>query len=277
MSDLVSIIIPCYNQAQFLPETLDSVLAQTYPHWECIIVNDGSPDNTEEIAQKYCKLDERFVYYYKDNSGVSDTRNYGIKKSRGKYILPLDADDKIASTYLENTIGCFNAHPSIKLVYTKVALFGEKNGIWDLPSYDYNLLLKQNHIVCTSLYRREDYNQTNGYNPNMKYGLEDWDFLLSFLQPEDKVICLDEVLFYYRIKNISRNVCIDKKYRETRMQMILNHLDLYEIHITNFLESVNSGIDYKRQYNQIRFSYAYRVACFLLKPFKFLQKCLKKN
>ena len=69
----VSIIIPCYKQAQFLIETLESVLSQTYPHWECIIVNDGSPDNTEEIAQRYCELDNRFIYLAKTNSGLADT------------------------------------------------------------------------------------------------------------------------------------------------------------------------------------------------------------
>ena len=58
---LVSVIVPCYNQAQYLAETLDSVLAQTYPYWECIIVNDGSLDNTEEIAQKYCAKDSTSI------------------------------------------------------------------------------------------------------------------------------------------------------------------------------------------------------------------------
>ena len=67
MNPLVSIIVPCYNQAQYLPETLDSVLAQTYPYWECIIVNDGSPDNTEEIAKHYCEKDNRFKYLFKEN------------------------------------------------------------------------------------------------------------------------------------------------------------------------------------------------------------------
>ena len=75
---LVSIIVPCYNQAQYLPETLDSVLAQTYPYWECIIVNDGSPDNTEEIAKHYCEKDSRFKYVYKENGGLSSARNVSL-------------------------------------------------------------------------------------------------------------------------------------------------------------------------------------------------------
>ena len=93
---IVSIIVPCYNYAALFREALDSVLAQTYDDWECIIVNDGSTDDTEEIALQYCQKDERFIYFYKENGGHSSARNYGIKKSKGEYILPLDPDDKIA-------------------------------------------------------------------------------------------------------------------------------------------------------------------------------------
>ena len=64
-TELVSVIVPCYNYAQFLGEALDSVIAQTYANWECIIINDGSPDNTEEVALKYCEKDTRFKYFYK--------------------------------------------------------------------------------------------------------------------------------------------------------------------------------------------------------------------
>lgn len=89
----ISVIVPCYNQAQFLPETLDSVLAQTHENWECIIVNDGSTDNTEEVALKYCKQDERFVYLSKKNGGLSSARNAGLDVAQGEYIQLLDSDD----------------------------------------------------------------------------------------------------------------------------------------------------------------------------------------
>ena len=78
---LVSIIIPCYNLSQYLPETLDSVLAQTYQSWECIIINDGSIDNTEKITKLYVDKDKRFKYIYQNNQGVSSARNNGIRNS----------------------------------------------------------------------------------------------------------------------------------------------------------------------------------------------------
>lgn len=98
---LVSIIVPCYNQAQYLDEALQSVLDQTYTNWECIIVNDGSPDNTEELANKWVSKDSRFIYLKKENGGLSSARNAGLEVAEGEYIQFLDSDDWIAKTKLE--------------------------------------------------------------------------------------------------------------------------------------------------------------------------------
>lgn len=97
----VSVIIPCFNQAQFLEASLQSVFNQTYTNWECIIVNDGSTDNTEEIAKKWCELDKRFLCFYKENGGLSSARNYGLKKASGNYVQFLDADDLITTEKFE--------------------------------------------------------------------------------------------------------------------------------------------------------------------------------
>lgn len=100
----VSIIIPCYNQDKFINETLLSVYNQTYSNWECIIVNDGSTDKTEEIARSWEIKDSRFKYFYKKNSGVSSTRNFGILKASGIYIQFLDSDDLLDDKKLEFSV-----------------------------------------------------------------------------------------------------------------------------------------------------------------------------
>ncbi|HQE33873.1 MAG TPA: glycosyltransferase family 2 protein, partial [Flavobacterium alvei] len=82
----VSVIVPCYNQAQYLDESLASIYHQTHTNWECLIVNDGSLDHTEEIAQKWKAKDPRFIYIPKENSGVSNARNLGIEKASGEFI-----------------------------------------------------------------------------------------------------------------------------------------------------------------------------------------------
>lgn len=91
----VSIIIPCFNQGHFLNDTLESVYHQSYVNWECIIINDGSTDNTEKIANKWVSTDSRFKYFYKTNGGLSSARNAGLEMVEGAYLLFLDSDDCI--------------------------------------------------------------------------------------------------------------------------------------------------------------------------------------
>ena len=101
MNNKISIIVPCYNQAQYLDECLQSVLEQTYENWECIIVNDGSPDDTEVVAKKWLEKDNRFQYLYKKNGGLSSARNAGIKQAKGVYIQLLDSDDLLQKDKLK--------------------------------------------------------------------------------------------------------------------------------------------------------------------------------
>lgn len=224
---IVSIIVPCYNQGHLLCDALDSVLMQTYIDWECIIVNDGSTDNTESVALAYCEKDARFMYFYQENQGVIASRNNAIRKSNGRYILPLDGDDKIAPTYLEKAVPIVSDNPKVSIVYSLVEQFGEKEGLYFLPEFDLNKMLLDNCIVVTALFRRSDYNNTKGYNPNMENGLEDWDFWLSILELGGTAYRIDEVLFYYRIQNSSRNRSLNPVVDKLKIRMIKNHLKLY--------------------------------------------------
>lgn len=104
MKPLVSIIIPTYNRAYLIRETLQSIIAQTYSHWECIIVDDGSTDNTKEIIDNYLNNDERFCYFKRPEKypkGAGSCRNYGFEKSKGKYIQWIDDDDMISINKIE--------------------------------------------------------------------------------------------------------------------------------------------------------------------------------
>lgn len=228
---LVSIIVPCYNQAQYLSETLQSILDHTYSNWECIIVNDGSPDNTEEIALEWVRKDNRFKYISKENGGVSSARNDGIKQSSGKYILPLDADDLIEKTYLEKAVRILDDHADIGIVYCKASYFGDKSGNWKIPSHSLKQSLFFNTIFCTALFRRSDFDLTNGYNANMIHGYEDWDFWLYLLELGVRVSKIPENLFFYRIRANSRNSSIDwERLIILYNQIILNHNELYKKH-----------------------------------------------
>ena len=101
---MVSIIIPIYKAEKPIRRCLDSVLAQSYTDWECILVDDGSPDASGIICDEYCKNDERFVVIHKANGGVSSARNCGIEKAQGDYITFLDADDWYKEGFLQDMI-----------------------------------------------------------------------------------------------------------------------------------------------------------------------------
>lgn len=98
---IVSIIIPCYKQAHFLPITLASVQAQTLANWECLIVDDGSPDETALLAKQWSANDCRYRYFHKENGGLSSARNHGLQQARGRYIQFLDSDDVILPSKLQ--------------------------------------------------------------------------------------------------------------------------------------------------------------------------------
>ena len=279
-SGMVSIIVPCYNQADYLPETLDSILAQTYTNWECVIVNDGSPDNTDEVVQRYLTQDDRFKYIKQSNKGPAAARNAGIENSFGEFILPLDADDLIAPTYLEKAVTVFSHNADTKLVYSKADIFGQENGPWNLDDYNYDSFIWKNCIFCSAMYKRCDYLKTGGYNVNMTHGLEDWDFFLSLLKKDDVVHCIDETLFHYRVKEKSRTKDYQKQhYDETLLQICKNHPEVYNpfkeriiIYRNELLKKQQELQQMQHMKDSLENSYSYRIGRFLLKPFFPLKK-----
>lgn len=123
---LVSIIIPTFNRSHLLGETLNSVLAQTYINWECIVVDDGSNDNTEELVQSYSKKDQRIKYYHRPQEkpkGASSCRNYGLEKSEGAFIQFLDSDDIISREKLSSQLKLLEKNPLNSIATCKWGTF----------------------------------------------------------------------------------------------------------------------------------------------------------
>lgn len=281
---LVSIIIPAYNCEKYIAETLGSVLAQTYSNWECVIIDDGSTDNTPSIIKEYIHKYSRISYHYQENQGPSVARNNAILHSSGEFILPLDADDLIASTYLEKAINHFQAFPSTKLVYCRAEMFGDINGEWILPKYNYHSFIWNNCIFCTAMYKRTDYDATSGYNPNMVHGLEDWDFWLSLLRENDIVHRIDEILFRYRIRKGSRNNTFLQNYSEDALiQVYKNHRDTYEPFMPDYQSRIILNMNLASELNsqeeelvRIQTTKAYRVGKIILEPLSWLKSKLQK-
>lgn len=269
---LISIIVPCYNQSMYMRETLDCLKKQTYQNWECVIVNDGSTDNTLEIAKEYVANDHRYILVDKPNGGLADARNAGIKASHGPYILPLDSDDLIDPSYTEKAIAYLEHHPEIVLVYCRARFFGDRDDEWILPTFDYDLLLHRNHIFCSCIYRRSDYDKTSGYNPNMKYGWEDWDFLLSLLDKDSKVHKIPEVLFFYRIhgKSMITTTHNHKEYLYNRL--IANHIEIYYSSLHKIITSEQEINLWKSKYHSLCSSRSYKLGNLILRPLRYFKK-----
>ena len=123
---LVSIIIPTFNRANLIVETLDSVLLQTYQHWECIIIDDGSTDNTEYIVGNYLKKDSRFRYYHRPKNrlkGGNAARNYGFELCKGEYVNWFDSDDVMDPDFIKFKILKFKKEKETDAVISKTAMF----------------------------------------------------------------------------------------------------------------------------------------------------------
>jgi glycosyltransferase involved in cell wall biosynthesis len=223
----VSVVIPCYNQGQYLKEAVESVLNQFFQDFEIIIVNDGSTEPlTNEVLSQYGSDVIRVIHT--QNQGLSSARNNGIRLARGEYILPLDADDKIGREYLEQAVPILENNLDIGIVYCEAAFFGERSGLWCLPEYSVEKILCHNIVFCSALFRKCQWEEVGGYNINMVYGWEDWDFWLSIIELGLKVYRIPSVLFYYRVSKTSmtRSINPEKEFY-IRLHTQINHKNLY--------------------------------------------------
>jgi len=178
---LVSIIIPCYNQAHFLPEAIESALAQTYQKTEIVAVDDGSGDNPMEVVARYPGV----KYLRQENQGLAGARNTGFRASSGEYVLFLDADDRLTPTAVEAHLSCFTEHPEVGFVVgdiDHIALDGSYAGSprWPvLEANQYEELLKVNHVANTIavMFRRSVIERVGGFKPFCSPA-EDYELLL---------------------------------------------------------------------------------------------------
>jgi FkbM family methyltransferase len=197
---LVSIIIPCYNHATLLREAVESVASQTYQNWECIIVNDGSSDDTSNFANYLIQLypQKSISLIDKLNTGPADSRNVGVQQSSGKFILFLDADDKLHPKFLEECAAILLAKPQVGFVYTDMQHFGANCDFVTHGDFDANRFLRDNQAPATSLFRREIYEQVGGLKKVMKLGCEDWEFWVSAYEKGWLGDRLPKPYLYYR-------------------------------------------------------------------------------
>lgn len=268
----VSIIVPCYNQAHYLDESLQSLLDQTYTNWECILVNDGSPDATEEIAKQWEARDSRFVYLYKENGGVSSARNLGIATAKADFILTLDADDKYEASFLEKALAVLLANNEIGIVSSWGRYFTDEKRLHVFKSTATSVtdFLFHNGVNNgSSLFRKECWQQVSGYDENPENGYEDWEFFLRVCALGWNVHIIEEVLFFYRQNNSSRSAGMNKKHNETQKYIYLKNKAIYCDHYEALIDQFLKASDLERaEINKFRNTIDYRLGAALLQPMR---------
>jgi len=230
-SPAVSVVIPCYRQAEYLGMAISSLAMQRWKDFEVVVVNDGSPDDTSDLVRRLAAQfpQLRLRLLVEQNAGLANARNAGIRAAHGRYLLPLDADDALDPEFLARTVPTLEADPGLSIVSTDVALFGARTGVWstDRP-FDLAHLVEANGLAYCSLYRREVWERTGGYRANMSAGYEDWDFWVGAAEAGFRCAHHAEPLFLYREKAASMLGDARRHHRALRAQLLLNHPGLLD-------------------------------------------------
>jgi glycosyltransferase involved in cell wall biosynthesis len=178
---LISVVIPCFNQAHFLPDSIESVLDQTHDLKEIIVIDDGSTDDTAQVASRYPEV----TLVSQSNSGLAAARNSGLKASRGEYLVFLDADDCLKPDALTAGLDCLAQHPECAFAYGRYTIRNLRGEVWEPQSAPdqrgdaYAKLLRGNHIAmhATVIYRRDTLELVGGFDTRLP-ACEDYDLYL---------------------------------------------------------------------------------------------------
>ncbi|MBE9041711.1 glycosyltransferase [Oscillatoriales cyanobacterium LEGE 11467] len=230
---IVSVVIPCYNGGEFLLEAIASIQRCQEKVYEIIIVNDASTEPLTRKVLNYLRERNYHIIDRSENKGLAEARNLGIQNARGRYILPLDADNKIKPSYITKAIEILDDRPDIGIVYGDMEIFGDKQEIREVPEFDINLMAKGNYIDACAVFRKEVWEDCGGYDGKipLQLGYEDWDFWLMAAQRDWQFYHVPEVLFEYRstIDSMVSRCNLPENRQQLIRYICAKHLELYTI------------------------------------------------
>ena len=242
-NDMISIIIPIYNAEKYIGKLLESVENQKYDNYEVLMINDGSTDKSEKICLKYVKNNSNFKYFYKENSGVSNTRNFGIELANGKYICFVDADDLIDVNYLKDFTDALKAEKA-QMCCCKVEKF-EKN--------DVNLNSEIKSKIERKYEKKNKYNilyeEYLGYACNKLF--EKNIIINNNIKFRSDISMAEDLLFSFEyLKRINKVICINKRNYKYRRQALSASLNMKNIKWFSIFKTLDFMINNKEEYNQ---------------------------
>ncbi|HAT2491749.1 TPA: glycosyltransferase family 2 protein [Aeromonas hydrophila] len=212
MEELVSIIIPLYNQGELIEETLSSIKVQTYTNYEVIIVDDGS-DEPKTIDKINDLIESGYTVLKKSNGGLSSARNYGIENCNGQLVVCLDSDDIIHPDFLQQLLINIRKNPLNRISYSNGFFWEGRHGFWFLRRANLTRLARKNSIYCSAMFYRDDWLVVGGYDEELKKGWEDWDFWVAILSLGGCAVKARMPLFGYRIRKNSMSRIMTEEYK----------------------------------------------------------------
>ncbi len=207
---LISIITPYYNTKNYIKQTVYSVLNQTFPYWEWIIINDGSTeDGTKEILEEISILDSRIKIVNRENKGRIISRDEAIQMAKTDLIFTLDSDDLIDKTMLECAYWALKTNPESTWVYSDLVNFDGKQFLWK-KVFDLEVEKKENLLPVCALMKKEEILEVGGYGVVDQDVHEDWHLWLRLLENAHIPMRMDFYGFWYRNKKEGRNASFNK-------------------------------------------------------------------
>jgi glycosyltransferase involved in cell wall biosynthesis len=270
----VTAVIPCYNDGAYIQEALDSLLNQTIVPDKIIIVDDGSYSFTLAILKRFTHPILEILY--QENKGVCEARNRAIDLAATAYILTLDADDIFEPTFIEKALKVISTQNDVGAVcsyYQGIHKGKVVTEIIEPLGGGVKNFLVQNNGVGNCLLRKSCWEHVNGYDPIFDKGYEDWDFWISILKKGWRMHVIPEVLFTYRIKDVSRDQTAAALYdQELKTTLFKKHKSLYMEHLDQvFTELVYKNGRLKNKISKIQNTWEYRLGRSLLKPLRFVK------
>ena len=218
----ISVIMPFYNDKQYIESAVYSVLNQTFPAFELLIIDDGSKDEESlKKLEEVAKIDKRIKVFHKENEGLAATRDYGTKQASesSKYYFFLDSDDLIEPTYLECAYWTLETHKDASWAYTDSVGFEGQEYLWN-KWYDPMKMKKINDLVATALIRKEDFNEVNGYELREKAVNEDWNFWLKMIAKGKFPVRISFYGFWYRRKKVGSELAKSRENKKRALEII---------------------------------------------------------
>lgn len=219
---LISVIIPFYNDTKYTEQSVRSVLNQTYPCFELLIIDDGSTDKKSlKKLEEIKKLDDRIKVYHKENEGLAATRDYGAKKASKdtKYLFFLDNDDLIEPTCLECALWTLETNNKAAWTYTDSVGFDADEYTWN-KCFNSRKLKQQNDLVATAMIRKDDFIEVGGYGLREKAVNEDWNFWLKMVAKGKFPVRMNFYGFWYRRKGADGELAKSRENKDRAMEII---------------------------------------------------------